>query len=72
MLFLSSDNYIYYVLNVYKNLLDTNTKYAVCCGYTDEVSQKTIDILNKCGIITFKLDTSSILYENIQLRKISN
>jgi len=72
MLFLSSDNYIYYVLNVYKNLLDHNTKYAVCCGYTEDVSQTTVNILNKCGIITFKLDTKAILHENIKLRGISN
>jgi len=72
MLFLSSDNYIYYVLNVYKSLLTHGTKYAVCCGYTDEVSQNTIDILNACGIITFKLDTKNIIPNGISLKKISN
>ncbi len=72
MLFLSSDNYIYYVLNVYKNLLDYDTNYAVCCGYTEDVSQATIDILNKCGIITFKLNTKAILQKNIKLKGISN
>ncbi len=72
MLFLSSNNYIYYVLNVYKSLIDSNTKYPICCGYTEDVNQTTVDILNKCGIITFKLDTENILSENIKLKNISN
>ena len=70
MLFLSSDNYIYYVLNVYKQLLDTGTRYAVYCGCTKEVSNATMIHLGKCGIITYRLADDSRL--SINLKAIRN
>ena len=72
MLFLSSDNYVYYVLNTFKSLVDSGTKYPTYCGCTENVSQKTLDILEKCGIKTFLLldDDSSLL--GIKLHNITN
>lgn len=51
MLFLSSnDYYVYLTLGVYKNLLDTKTKYPVYCAVTAEVNSSTRKILTDIGI----------------------
>ncbi len=51
MLFLSSnDYYVYMVLNVYKNLIDTKTRYPVYCAVTEDVSEETRQILTKVGL----------------------
>lgn len=61
LLYLSSDNYyVYLVLSLYKNLLDTNTKYPVYCGVTKDVSQNTRNILSNIGIKLLELDTTLI------------
>lgn len=59
MTFLSSNNYyIYMLLGLYKNLLDTKTKYPIYCGVTKEVSRDTRAILRKVGLKLIDLDTT--------------
>lgn len=70
--FLSTDNYIYYVLNLYKCLLDVKSKYPLYCGITKNVSQKTVDILKKCGLNILTLDTAEIEDSNLIKRSAAN
>lgn len=59
--FLSSNNYyLYMLLGVYKDLLDTNTKYPIYCGVTPDVNTNTRSILEKVGLKLINLDTSII------------
>lgn len=58
--FISTDNYIYYVLNLYKCLQDSKTSYPFYCGVTKTVSQSSIDILKMVGINVLVLDTQDI------------
>lgn len=58
--FLSSNNYyIYLLLGLYKNLLDTSTKYPFYCGVTQEVNESTKAILKKVGINVIELNINS-------------
>lgn len=60
-IFLSSSNYyLYLTLGIYKNLLDTNTKYPIYCGVTPDVNTKTRDILKAVGLNLIELDTKVI------------
>lgn len=63
--FISSDNYIYYILHLYKNLLDVNSKYPLYCGVTESVSTNTVNILKKVGINVFKLNAQDIANSTI-------
>lgn len=54
----SNDYYIYMLLGLYKDLLDTNTKYPVYCGVTAQVNSDTRKILQAVGIKLIELDTS--------------
>lgn len=60
MCLLSSDNYIYYVLNLYKCLLDVDSSYPLYCAVTPNLSQDTLNILKKVGLPYFVLDTKDI------------
>ena len=61
LIFLSSNNYyLYMLLGVYKNLLDTKTKYPIYCGVTPEVTVGTKNILRAVGLQLIELDTSII------------
>lgn len=60
MLFLSSSNYyVYMVLGLYKNLLDTQTKYPIYCGITSEVNSRIRRILKTIGLNLIELKPSA-------------
>lgn len=62
MFFLNSnDYYVYMLLGIYKNLLDTKTKYPVYCAITKEVNTTTKNILETVGINLIELDTKFLL-----------
>lgn len=59
--FLSSNNYyILMLLSLYKDLLDTNTKYPLYCGLTESVTEETEKILSTVGINVFRLNTTAL------------
>lgn len=57
----SNDYYIYLVIGLYKNILDTKSEYPFYCAVTEEVSDSTIKLLSDIGINIIKLNTSNIL-----------
>lgn len=56
----SNDYYLYMLLGMYKNLLDTKTIYPVYCGVTKNVTTTVQKILQTVGIKIINLDTSQI------------
>lgn len=66
--FISSDNYIYYALNLYRSLMRTNTKYPLYCAVTKNISQRTRNILKTVGINLLELDTTDIEHSGIVQR----
>ncbi len=73
LMFLSSNNYyIYMLLGLYKNLLDTNTKYPIYCGVTPNVNESTRTILKKVGLKLLDLDTSVIGTKTLENIKSKN
>lgn len=61
LIFLSSNNYyLYMLLGLYKNLLDTKTKYPIYCGVTAEVNSNTRFILKTVGLELIDLDSKAI------------
>lgn len=65
VLFLSSDNYIYFILHCYRCLQEVNTKTRIVCTYTEDVSKKTIAMLNSVGLETIFLSGRSDIYNTI-------
>lgn len=55
--FLSSDNYIYYIISLYDSWKQTQSKYPFYCCVTQNVGLKTIQILKKIGCPYIRVNT---------------
>lgn len=66
--FISSNNYVYYALHLYKTLIDTGTKYPLYCGVTKNVSEDTRNILKTVGVNLLELDTTDVEHSGIVQR----
>ena len=69
--FLSSDNYIYYILALNDSFKKTNSKYKLYCMITEDVHQETIDILNKIDLPYIQIDSTPFkkIAEEMKKRK---
>ena len=56
--FLSTDNYIYYILALYDSWKTTKSNYPLYCVITDNVSKNTIEILDKIGLPYIQIDST--------------
>lgn len=56
--FLSTDNYIYYILALWHSWKKTNSKFPLYCVVTDTVSEDTLAILNKISLPYIKVETT--------------
>ena len=53
---LTTDNYIYYILGLYESWKATKSKYKLYCAITNNISKKTLYILDTIGMPYFYID----------------
>jgi len=53
---LTTDNYIYYVIGLFESWKVTNSKYKLYCAITNNISKKTLKILEIIGMPYFYID----------------
>ena len=58
--FLSTDNYIYYILALNESFKNTNSKYKLYCAVTNNVSKFTLNILDTIGLSYIIVDNEPI------------